>query len=199
MFTTTVVWKYFKNIWKHWLRKWKHEAGRLVQLRYVRVQIMIICQQLNDIVHVQVWGTYCCIHKCMIELLWVAEKKSPTLFSVKWFASTCLNFTTHKCMVNRMFNAIHEQSPACLKCPNMHKFAHIECASLYDNAQIRRLSCVECASLYDNAQIRRLSCVDSWVTQVTHEITWTNPLIMNRLIQNHANPCNPCIEKHTNK
>ena len=60
-------------------------------------------------------------------------------------------------MVNRMFNAIHEQSPACLKCPNMHKFAHIECASLYENAQIRRLS-----------------CVDSWVTQVTHEITWTN-------------------------
>ena len=127
MFTTTVVWKYFKNIWKHRLRKWKHEAGRLVQLRYVRVQIMIICQQLNDIVHVQVWGTYCCIHKCMIELLWVAEKKSRTLFSVKWFASTCLNFTTHKCMVNRMFNAIHEQSPACLKCPDMHKFAHIEC------------------------------------------------------------------------
>ena len=99
----------------------------------------------------------------------MAEKKSPTLFSVKWFASTCLNFTTHKCMVNRMFNAIHEQSPACLKCPNMHKFAHIECATLYDNAQIRRLS-----------------CVDSWVTQVKHEITWTNALSMNRLIQNHA-------------
>ena len=57
-------------------------------------------------------------------------------------------------MVNRMFNAMHEQSPACLKCPNMHKFAHIECASLYDNAQIRRLS-----------------CVDSWVTQVTHVTT----------------------------
>ena len=108
----------------------------------------------------------------MIELLCVAEKKSPTLFSVKWFASTCLNFTTHKCMVNRMFNAIHEQSPACLKCPNVHKFAHIECASLYDNAQIPRLF-----------------CVDSWVTQVTHEITWTNALIMNRLIQNHANQC----------
>ena len=68
-----------------------------------------------------------------------------------------------------MLNPIHEQSPACLKCPNMHIFAH-----------------VECASLYDNAQIRRLYCVDSWVTQVTHEITWTNALIMNRLIQNHA-------------
>ena len=49
-----------------------------------------------------------------------------------------------------------------------------------------RLVHIECATLYDNAQIRRLSCVDSWVTQVTHEITWTNALSMNRLIQNHA-------------